>query len=581
MSPKQLLAYFDRIAEAPGAVPRLRRFILDLAVRGKLVEQDAGDAPADKLLEELEDIQRTTLSEREWKRLERVPQPEPTELAFCFPERWELQRMGQLAEKLGAGSPPLGGKTVYVPQGVPFLRSQNVHNRGVRLDDVAYISRGTHERMSGTHVRPRDLLLNITGASIGRCAVVNDDFGEANVSQHVAIIRLFLPAMRHFLHVVLTSPSYQKRIDDVQVGVSRAGLSMDRLRLFPVPIPPLAEQGRIVGKVQELMTLCDRLEAAQAERERRRERAAHVLFQSLGETHCKNSRAPAPQVLERLIGDKQLRALRSRVFDLAFSGPLSSPDTNDESVVRLLESIPKTVTRSKHDPAGSLQCDVEPPFAIPDHWQWTRFGDLILASDAGWSPQTESFPRRGQNWGVLKVSAVSWDVFRPEENKQLLPGVAPPMSAQIEAGDFLISRANTSELVAKAVIVPNRPERLILSDKIVRLKILDSCNKRYLCLVNNYSKHARSYYARRASGTSLSMKNVSRQVIYDLPVPLPPRDEQDRIVAKIDEIMRTCDGIEGSLLAMRLASSRLLEAVLHRALEGPSHQPLDRQATSR
>lgn len=169
--------------------------------------------------------------------------------------------MGWLARKLGAGSTPLGGKSVYQTQGVPFIRSQNVHDDGLRLDDVALISRHTHNRMSGTHVQPVDILLNITGASIGRCALVPSDFLEGNVSQHVAIVRLFLPVIREFIQLSLRSPFFQKLIDDVQVGVSREGLSMQRLRRFPMLIPPLLEQHRIVAKMRELIAVCDRLEA--------------------------------------------------------------------------------------------------------------------------------------------------------------------------------------------------------------------------------------------------------------------------------------------------------------------------------
>ena len=170
-------------------------------------------------------------------------------------------RMGWLARKLGAGSTPLGGKSVYQSKGVPFLRSQNVHNDGLKLDDVALISREIHARMSGTHIQNKDILLNITGASIGRCALIPSAFVEGNVSQHVAIIRLFLPIIREFIHLSLTSPFFQKVIDDVQVGVSREGLSMQRLRLFPMLLPPFAEQHRIVAKAEELLALCDQLES--------------------------------------------------------------------------------------------------------------------------------------------------------------------------------------------------------------------------------------------------------------------------------------------------------------------------------
>ncbi len=261
MKPERLLKHFDQLAEAPDAVPRLRRFILDLAVRGKLVEQNPSDEPASELLKRIETEKRRLFTVGEIKRQEPLAVIAADEMPFPLPSGWCVQRMGWLAKKLGAGSTPRGGKSVYQEEGVPFLRSQNVHDDGVRLDDVALISRSIHEKMSGTHVQPLDILLNITGASIGRCALVPSHLREGNVSQHVAIIRLFFPDNREFVHLSLISPTYQQMIRDMEVGVSREGLSMRSLRLFPMILPPLAEQHRIVAKVDELMALCDELEA--------------------------------------------------------------------------------------------------------------------------------------------------------------------------------------------------------------------------------------------------------------------------------------------------------------------------------
>jgi type I restriction enzyme, S subunit len=179
---------------------------------------------------------------------------------------------------------------------------------------------------------------------------------------------------------------------------------------------------------------------------------------------------------------------------------------------------------------------------------------------------TESFPKSGDKWGVLKVSAVSWNKFLPDQNKQLLVGVVPPQAAVVHEGDFLISRANTPELVAKSVVVDESPKKLILSDKIVRLRFGDGCNKRFISLVNNHASYARAYYAKEASGTSLSMKNVSRSVIYRLLVPVPPTFEQDRIVAKVGELLTLCDALEATLARGQSDAKRFLEAVLSEAL---------------
>jgi type I restriction enzyme S subunit len=167
MNPARLLDHFDRISEAPDAVPRLRRFVLDLAVRGKLVEQDPKDEPATELLNRVQAEKERLLKAGELRKLDTFKPVDPTEIPFPIPAAWQAIRLGWLARTLGAGSTPLGGKSVYQSEGVPFLRSQNVHDDGLRLDDVALITRAVHDRMSGTHVQQHDILLNVAPLPTG------------------------------------------------------------------------------------------------------------------------------------------------------------------------------------------------------------------------------------------------------------------------------------------------------------------------------------------------------------------------------------------------------------------------------
>jgi type I restriction enzyme, S subunit len=146
-----------------------------------------------------------------------------------------------------------------------------------------------------------------------------------------------------------------------------------------------------------------------------------------------------------------------------------------------------------------------------------------------------------------------------------------------KAADFRQSPgANTSELVAKSVVVLEEPLNLILSDKIVRLRIPDMCSKKFLCMVNNHADYARSYYAEEASGTSLSMKNVSRAVILGLAMPLPPLTEQHRIVAKVEELLALCHRLEAAQAERESRRGRLVAASLQR-LNEPANAPAFRE----
>ncbi len=246
------------LTKRPDLIKALRQTILNLAVRGKLVEQDPKDEPASELLKQ------TAERKAQLKVKHHVVPLAIEERPFCLPVGWQWSRVGELCTKTGSGSTPRGGKNVYTKSGVPLLRSQNVYDGGLRMDDVAYVGPDVHAKMTGTAVRARDLLLNITGGSMGRCCRVPDQFDEANVSQHVAIIRPAVSEMSDFLHKLVLSPCFQAFIFDEQTGAGRGGLPKKKMDRIAVAVPPLAEQHRIVAKVDELMGLCDRLEASLA-----------------------------------------------------------------------------------------------------------------------------------------------------------------------------------------------------------------------------------------------------------------------------------------------------------------------------
>ena len=244
-------------------IKALRQTILKLAVRGKLVKQDPADEPASVLLKRIAEEKVRLMKVGEIKTT-KAPIPVAIYAPFSLPIGWAWCTLGEICSKTGSGSTPRGGKNAYRQDGIAFLRSQNIYDSGLRVDDVAYIDTATHKKMSGTAVRPADLLLNITGGSMGRCCRVPDQFCEANVSQHVAIIRVAINGLQDFVHLLIRSPFFQSFIFDEQTGAGRGGLPKNKMDRIPIALPPLAEQHRIVAKVDELMTLCDPLGASLA-----------------------------------------------------------------------------------------------------------------------------------------------------------------------------------------------------------------------------------------------------------------------------------------------------------------------------
>lgn len=206
-------------------IKKLRELILELAVRGKLVPQDPNDEPASELLKLIAAEKAELVKQGKMKKQKPLPEISEDEKPFELPVGWGVIRLGEIATKIGSGSTPRGGQSTYVSSGIPFLRSQNIWNDGLKLDDVVFITSEVHSQMEGSQVEKFDILLNITGASLGRSAIYPNNIGEANVNQHVTIIRLIKKEMISFLHLAITSPVIQKLIWGRQVGMAIEGLS--------------------------------------------------------------------------------------------------------------------------------------------------------------------------------------------------------------------------------------------------------------------------------------------------------------------------------------------------------------------
>lgn len=166
----------------------------------------------------------------------------------------------ELASKIGSGSTPSGGKEAYQKSGIPLIRSMNVHFDGFKHDGLAFINDAQAAKLNNVIVQAGDVLLNITGASIGRVTIAPGEMSGARVNQHVCIIRSTEKVDARYLWACLASPFTQERIFDVQVGATREALTKSMIEKFQIPLPPLPEQKRIIARIDELMRLCDTLE---------------------------------------------------------------------------------------------------------------------------------------------------------------------------------------------------------------------------------------------------------------------------------------------------------------------------------
>ena len=171
-----------------------------------------------------------------------------------IPEEWELNILAEYTTKIGSGITPRGGSKVYKQSGIPLIRSQNVQFDGITFKDIAYITQEIHDKMSRTKLQDFDVLLNITGASLGRCTFLPENFGEGNVSQHVCIIRTKNNLNHEFLSRFLSSYYGQKVIFTMQNGATKEGLNFEQIKSFKIPLPPLSEQQQIASILSNVDT---------------------------------------------------------------------------------------------------------------------------------------------------------------------------------------------------------------------------------------------------------------------------------------------------------------------------------------
>jgi type I restriction enzyme S subunit len=565
MNAERLLALYERVADAPDAIPQLRRFVLDLAVRGKLVEQDSAEDAADNLLHEIVQAKKKLGIKHSVNPLRNREEP------FDLPLGWRWSRIGEVCTKTGSGSTPRGGKEVYKSSGIPFLRSQNIHNDGLRLDDVVYIDPETHERMSGTCVEPGDLLLNITGGSMGRCARVPADFESANISQHVAIIRPAVQGLDAFMHRLILSPYFQAFIFDEQTGAGRGGLPKNRMDQIIVAFPPLAEQRRIVAKVDELMALLDGLETAAREREATRDRlAAATLARLTAPDTADNSASNARFALQTLPAlttrPDQIKALRQTILNLAVRGKLVEQDPNDEPGVRLLERLAEeraflakgAKLRAKR-PITAVDSAAEE--ILPASWAVEAIGNLV--NPAATISYGVLVPGPDVDDGVPFVRAqdLSLSGHAPRPNKTIAPEVeAAYARTRLKGGEILLCVVGS---IGKIGIAPASWAGANVARAVARIAPLPSISTGYL-LVALQSDLVQDYFI--AATRTLAQPTLNVSLIEVLPIPIPPLAEQHRIVAKVEALMAVCDQLEAALAEANTTRTHLLEALLHEAL---------------
>ena len=507
------------LSEAKGARCPMRNTLL--AIRGKL-NSGAAEKPLDISAAALEEFEGFTPS-------------------FALPSGWEWVTGKKLFSFVTSGS--RGWAEYYSNDGPIFLRIGNLDYRTTALDlsSVQRVRPPANAEGTRTKVQAGDVLISITGDT-GMVGVAPDDLGEAYINQHIALARPDRAAFPQFVGWALVAPSLLGRLQRAQRGIKNS-LGLGDIGSLSIPLPPLAEQKRIVAKVDQLMALCDDLEAKQTKKRDLATQSTHSALTALTTAETGSDVTVAWERLARNFGDalrnaEDISAFREAVVALAVQGRLTSA---------LSAAKPRSTAKS------------EPS---PEPWPSLSLGEIVVAMDAGWSPNCPPCATETEKeWGVLRTTAVQRNRFLPEHHKALPPGLLPRPQLEVTPGDLLVTRAGPTARVGIACAVSDVRGRLMLSDKIIRAK-LDArrADAEYVALALN-SGMSREFLRASQSGMDLAQVNISQDRLRKVPISLPSLAEQRRIVAKVDDLMSLLDDLEAKLRKQEETATRLAESL--------------------
>ncbi len=565
MSIDALLTHFDRLIQTPEAVSRLRRFILDLAVRGKLVPQNPADEPASELLKRIA-AEKARLVKAGGIRKERTEPILSGDRPFKLPASWRWVAFGELHTLIRGVTYSKSDVSDSAGEGyLPILRANNIAIR-LNHENPVFVKR---ERISPDQfLRRGDFMIALSSGSknlVGKAAFVPDDFNEG-FGGFCGVIRLTHTSLQGFVGVYLQSNLYRDSIAAGSRGIGINNLKKEKLSNLYFPLPPLAEQRRIVAKVDELMGLCDRLEAAQAERETTRSRLAAASLARL------NAPDPDPATFRQHVAfaldnftpltthPEQVKALRQTILNLAVRGKLVPQDPADEPASVLLKRIAAEKARlvkvgeiRKPKAIPALR-EEELPFSLPANWQWSQIAEIGLLS-----PRNEAADDIEASFVPMPMIAADYGVTCSHEVRQW--GEIKKGYTHFAEGDVGLAKITPCFQNGKSTVFRNLTGGLgsgTTELHIVRPLFIDP-NFAVLFLK---SPHFIKTGIPKMTGTA-GQKRVPTEYFAHSPFPLPPLAEQRRIVAKMDELMGLCDRLEGSLAAGEGTGGRLVDAMLY------------------
>lgn len=559
------------LAGAPNGIKMLRELILELAVRGKLVPQDPSDEPASELLTRIAEGKARLVAEGKIKKQKALAEIGEEEKPFNVPTNWEWIRLGQLGS---VSSSSRVHQKDWQSSGVPFYRAREIVrlSRDGFVENELFISEELYQELStGESVpTPGDIMLTGVGTiGVPYCVQKTDRFYFKDAS--VLIFKNHVAENSSYLLKYFISPFWVDTIHAESMGTTVHTLTIARANETLCPLPPLAEQHRIVTKVDELMTLCDRLEAQQADAASAHTQLVQALLDSLTQASDATDFAANWQRLAEhfhtlFTTEPSVDALKQTLLQLAVMGKLVPQSPSDEPASELLKRIAQEKARlvaegklKKQKPLTEI-AEMEKTFELPESWEFVRLEEIAQVGTGATPLRTNPkyFEPATINW--VTSGETSQDHIH-ETAQKVSPlaltetnlTVYPPHTLVIAMYGQGKTRGQISELLIDACT--NQ------ACAAIQLFDQDESHRRYVKYF-----FIKSYDDIRLLAAGGAQPNLNLGKIKETVLPLPPAAEQHRIVANVDQLMALCEQLKTRLAQARQLNEQLASTLVEQAV---------------
>jgi type I restriction enzyme, S subunit len=553
----QLTDNLPLLAGAPSGIKKLRELILELAVRGKLLPQDPSDEPASELLKRVAAEKARLVAEGKIKKQKALSERDAEDPAFELPAGWAWARLSDVVNVINGRAYK---KEELLDAGTPVLRVGNLFT-----SNHWYYS--TLTLAEDKYCNPGDLLF-AWSASFGPFIW----HGERSI-YHYHIWKLDFYAKgqlsKHYLYNYLLEQTQE--IKAAGHGVSMVHMTKEKMEKLVVPVPPLAEQHRIVAKVDELMALCDRLEVRQADADSAHVQLVQALLGSLTQASNAEDFAQSWQRLAEhfhtlFTTESSIDDLKQSLLQLAVMGKLVAQDPGDEPATGLLKRIAEEKDKlvangeiKRQKPSLVIEKD-EAPFPLPSQWLWVRLTDCSKQVTDG---EHLTPPRTPDCSQIPLVTAKNVrDGYMDYAQTDYVDRVVAEKCwgrCRPEQGDIMV--VSVGATLGRLTVIPTSQEMVIVRSVTLIKPLLVSAEFVALSLKSPFSQKSIWAGVKQSAQPCLYLSQSSQ-----LLVPIPPLAEQHRIVAKVDQLMALCDQLKSSLNQARQVHEHLASALVEQAL---------------